>query len=272
MKQLTAWYRALNLLSLDVAGGAVISALFFARIFAIHILPWGWMSLGLTVWIIYTADHLIDAHRTQVPAASTRHRFHQKYFRTILTIWSAAVICDVVLIMLIRKAVLHWGLGLSVTVIIYFLVQPYLKYIKEIVGAFLYCAGVLLPVIALSGGSVDPVARITIAPFALTVLCNLILFSFMDLGRDKQDHHHSLATELGERKTRIVLSILFSLNSVLLLIGAVSHLYSGATLTVLASMNGLLLLIFLFRKRLGADEKFRLLGDAIFFIPLLSLM
>ncbi|HEX8061295.1 MAG TPA: hypothetical protein VF473_10190, partial [Cyclobacteriaceae bacterium] len=54
-------YRTFNLLSLDVALGAVISAAFLGRILNVHILPQGYVLLGIIVWLIYTADHLLDA-------------------------------------------------------------------------------------------------------------------------------------------------------------------------------------------------------------------
>ena len=57
------FYQYINILSLDIAAGAVISAVFFAQIFNVQIKPYGLLALGLTVWIIYTVDHLRDAKK-----------------------------------------------------------------------------------------------------------------------------------------------------------------------------------------------------------------
>jgi len=62
----------------------VICASFFARLLDVAILPQGLISLGLTVWIIYTADHLLDAKKFKNKMRLTeRHRFHQRHFKVI---------------------------------------------------------------------------------------------------------------------------------------------------------------------------------------------
>jgi len=70
VKKLGRIYQFINVLSLDVVAGAMVSALFFARIFKVQILPWGVLALGLTVWTIYTTDHLVDAKRVNIPLSS----------------------------------------------------------------------------------------------------------------------------------------------------------------------------------------------------------
>ena len=72
-------YRILNTLSLDVSIGAVISAMFFAEVLQVKILPYGLATLALTVWIIYTIDHLRDARAIGTKASTARHLFHQHY-------------------------------------------------------------------------------------------------------------------------------------------------------------------------------------------------
>ena len=54
------FYRFINILSIDVAIGAVVNARFFAHLFGVPILHQGLISLGLAIWIIYTTDHLLD--------------------------------------------------------------------------------------------------------------------------------------------------------------------------------------------------------------------
>src|SRR4051812_9177927 len=84
------YYRIFNLLSLDVALGAVISAAFLGRILHVNILPQGFILLGIVVWLIYTADHLLDAWSMREAATSERHRFHQKNFISILIVFLGA--------------------------------------------------------------------------------------------------------------------------------------------------------------------------------------
>src|SRR5260221_9904362 len=123
MKKILATYRIINILSLDVAAGAVVSASFFARIFNVTILPQGLISLGLTVWIIYTADHLLDAKKLKQAASTERHRFHQQHFNILSVAMLLAMLVDFTQIYFIRNVVFRAGLWLSFIVAIYFLVQ-----------------------------------------------------------------------------------------------------------------------------------------------------
>src|SRR5882724_5927551 len=144
MDKLFRAYRLLNILSLDVAAGAIVSALFFAKIFQVVILPYGMISLGLTVWIIYTADHLIDAREIKQPASTERHRFHQRYFKPLFILLIIAGGIDATQLFFIRKTVFFEGLGLAFLIVVYFLLQRHLRFLKEIIGAVLYTGGVVL--------------------------------------------------------------------------------------------------------------------------------
>src|SRR5258708_19860438 len=145
MKKLVQFYQLANLLSIDVVAGAVVSGLFIARILQVHILPWGLAVLGLTVWVIYTTDHLLDARRLGAPAATARHRFHQSHFRELVMVLAVVVVIDVAMTFLIRKPVLSSGLALAGMVGIYLLIQHSLKSLKELSATLLYCSGVALP-------------------------------------------------------------------------------------------------------------------------------
>ena len=55
--------RFMNILSLDVVAGALLSSAFAAALLEVRPAVPYWMVLGMSVWIIYTADHLVDAYR-----------------------------------------------------------------------------------------------------------------------------------------------------------------------------------------------------------------
>src|SRR6478609_8154698 len=148
MRKLNRLYRQLNLLSLDVVAGVVICAVFFSEIFDVHIRPQGLVTLALTVWIIYTTDHLLDAHRIQGTASTERHRFHQQNFLLLFIFLGIGTIINVILIFFIREAVFLWGLWLIGFVVFYLLFQKWLRFFKELIAALLYSGGVMLPSLA----------------------------------------------------------------------------------------------------------------------------
>jgi 4-hydroxybenzoate polyprenyltransferase len=270
MKYFARAYRLINILSIDVAVGAVIGSAFFSKLMAVTMLPQGMTSLGLTVWIIYTTDHLLDARKLRHGASTARHRFHQRYAGILLSLLVLACIIDLVGIYYIRSIVFVHGLWLSLLVGIYFLVQQRIGFLKELMGAILYTAGILL--IPFSVSEKIPVSVFfLIAEFGLIAWINLLLFSWIDQPSDKRDTHRSFATSFGDAITRNVLVFLFVVSAALLLTQFFVH-KTADTFAILLMMNGVLFIIFAYKNLFSQNDRYRLLGDAIFFFPLISLL
>ncbi|MBX2942321.1 MAG: hypothetical protein KF860_08235 [Cyclobacteriaceae bacterium] len=271
MQRIINYYRYLNLLSLDVALGAAISALFLTRIFNVEIRFHGLLCLGLTVWLIYTTDHLVDAKMIRSPASTERHRFHQQYFKMILVLAILILLTILPLLFFIYTPVLSMGVGLGALVIIYFVVQRKLGFLKELLGAVLYCVGVMLPVIALSKMSFNSLISVPAILFFNTALTNLILFSWFDREKDLQDNHSSLVTSVGSKGSKGILYSLFVIQ-LGLIVYAFDSKVEISILLVFVSMYLVLLFIFLKAKWFAFNDRYRLVGDAVFLIPLIYIM
>lgn len=272
MQKIINWYRYFNILSLDVALGAVISTIFLAKIFGVNgIRLQGIVCLGLVVWLIYTADHLLDAKMIKRDASTLRHRFHQRHFSLILSMSGIAFLFTIPLLFFIHKPLLISGLILSALVVLYFLIQRKLSFAKEIFGAMLYCMGVMLPIIALSEMSFQVFGSIPFILFFNTALINLILFSWFDKERDQADNHQSLVIKVGNTTSKMVLGLLFSIQ-----FGLMIYAYSigviHSMLYVFVLMNLVLLLIFMKYKWFAVEDRYRLVGDAVFLIPIIYLV
>ena len=271
MQRIISYYRYFNLLSLDVAMGATISALFLIKLFSVDIRLQGLLCLGLTVWLIYTMDHLVDASKLKSQASTKRHRFHQRNFRAILVLAVVILLTIIPLLFFIYKPVLSMGIGLGVLVVLYFIVQRKLSFLKELVGAMLYSVGVMLPVIALSELSYYSLIEIPSILFFNTALINLVLFSWFDKDKDKLDNHPSLVTRVGDGMSKGILYFLFFVQMVLFvyaLRNGISHL----VLMVFAAMYLVLLLIFVRSGWFAINDRYRLAGDAVFLLPLFYLI
>jgi len=267
MRERLRLYGLLNLLSIDVAIGAVCSALFFGRLLNVSILPSGLITLGLTVWVNYCTDHLFDAARVKGRASTRRHQFHQDHFSLLVKIVVAIVVVIVVLVFFIRTSVFFGGVVLMSIVGAYLILHRWLRFPKEFLIAFLYTGGILLPSI-----SVTPLERsewpwVMIIQFMLIALLNLILFSWFDFENDLRDGNDSFVTMVGDRTSRTVIWIIFAVNFVLFFLTD----FSSAAIIQL-TMNVVLIIIFLNKKVLIKDDRYRLVGDAIFFLPLIDLI
>lgn len=272
MQKLVKFYRLLNTLSIDVAVGAVCCAAWFAILFNVILRPFALISLGLTVWIIYTVDHLLDAQKVKTPASTVRHRFHQKNFSFLLIMLVIAVITNLFFIFFIRKEVFQWGVVLSCTMIVYFLVERHLQYIKEFIISLLFSCGVLLPSLSLTSKPPDVSLMLLITQFILTAFLNLLLFSLFDHYKDNQDRRKSIVTLIGEQRTKQILIFIFACNF-LLMLGAT--LYSPLALertVIIFCMNTILLFVFIRSQWFGKEDRFRLVGDSIFLLPILYVL
>jgi 4-hydroxybenzoate polyprenyltransferase len=268
MGSLLKLYRTINILSLDVAFGAVCSAMFFARLLHVAVLPYGLAALGLTVWIIYTADHLRDARAINNQASSYRHLFHQQYFKILVAFLIVAIIIDVIVIIFIRRPVFFSGLSLTAVVACYLIFQRKLSYLKEFFVAFLYTAGVLLPSVTVTTDEINLFQWELMSQFFLIALLNLLIFSWFDADRDQRDSLSSFVTRFGKHSTRTLIRILFLLIVVL----SFFQFFSGEqliALTTMLFMTLILLIIFSYPRIFEKNETYRLVGDAIFFLPIL---
>ena len=268
MKPISQLYRYCNYLSLDVACGAMICAAFFARILHVTLRPYGLASLGLTVWIIYTTDHLLDVKRLNHEASSQRHRFHQINFRQLLIALLAAALVDLLLVFFVRKPILNWGMSLSVVVLLYLLLQRSLVVFKELIVSLLYAAGILLPALSLTMKLISASEIILIAIFMQTAFINLVLFSWYDLEQDLTDKHFSLVTYLGRSLVKNILIVLFSVQTVLL-VGLILISSYQIEAFILVAMNLPLLILLVFPENFSEDNQYRIIGDIVFMFPII---
>jgi len=263
------FYHYINLLSIDVALGAVVSSAFFARILGVEVLPQGFLLLGIIVWLIYTADHLLDAWSMQEAATSERHRFHQKHFTTILVIFSITGIAAIGLIFLIRIQLITAGIFFGIFVVIYLLVSRALKYFKELAGSLLYTGGVLLPAWSLHPGPLNQSQVTLIVIFALIAFTNMLIFARFSIEEDILNRQKSLATVMGIRSMNTLISVVTTICFVVMIVQAVHHF--SIELLVLFVMEVVLSIVFVV-KYFRYNDRYRIYGDAIFLLPAIVLI
>lgn len=270
MARLLNFYRLLNILSMDVALGAVCCAAWFAKVFEVQLRPYALLALGFTVWIIYTADHLMDALKIKKEASTERHRFHQKHFRMLVIGVVIAGMIDLALIFFIRAKILYAGLILAIVVGLYLLINRWLGFVKEFVIALVYCGGVLLPSLSLKNYSLNVPEVFLLVSFFLTALINLILFSGYDVLADKLDGYNSFALKFGRTITQNVLSLIFLVQAMIIILLFMMHVWDYGCL--LLAMNSMLFLLFLRPTYFSRNDGHRLCGDAVFLFPVVFLV
>lgn len=258
-------YRYVNLLSIDVALGAVVSAAFFARVLNVELLPQGYALLALSVWMIYTADHLVDAWNMPQAATSERHLYHQKYFLRILGSLIVLAIVAIGLAFVIRVQILAAGFFFAAFVVVYLLFSRWLKYFKELAGCLLYTGGVLLPAWSIHEEPLNEDQQLYISIFALIVLANLLMFARLSMREDLSNQQNSLATLVGARTMNFLVRIVIVGGFALVVFGGAYAI--TPELITLASMLLATALVFEV-KFFHVHDRYRVFGDGVFFIPL----
>lgn len=269
-------YQIFNALSLDVAIGACISAAFVASYLGISVYWITLLALSISVWIIYTLDHLIDAKSIRHRPHTFRHYFHQQYFNAISTALAIAGLTELMLLWYLPFPTLLWGMGLLSVVVLYFLVLWLFRfkkvYHKEVLIAMVYTCGVFLPSLSISRFPLDKPFVLLFLQIFLVALSNLLIFSALETRSDTLDEQKSLATILGEVSVKQIIWILLIVGIAFAIVGMLTTDPKGAAAHgVLLLMNVLLSLI-LALPSWHKNDNYRFIGDGIFYIPLVYIL
>lgn len=228
-----------------------------------------YVALGAAVWLIYTLDHLIDARRTTNPS-NPRHLFHQKHFQTLLLTAGGVLILSLWNIYFLPEAVIKNGAVLSSIAIAYLILVWWIKqlWVKELVVAIVYAFGIYLAPLTLKP-FVGPDDVLVVGQLGLIAFLNLMVFSFYDKERDVQDGFNSLVLRLGISTS---IWIIHALGIITIAISIARFCVTADSLQLCyASMGICLYVIFLIPRFFQESERFRMVGDGVFFIPILFL-
>lgn len=274
-------YRYLHFLSLDIVLGALATSFFAARLFASD--PgWIWyITLALTVWLLYMGDHMLDAWKHRKKIERDLHYFMMKNRKTI--VWSMGVVAVVNILLifnLLDQELMKYALVLAGLVLLFYAMRHvfrknrFLSVPGEFFVLLIYMAGTWLgPAVAMEGSFEVGQGMIALI-FMGVLLMNLGVISLYDMKLDSRMGITSLANLLGMKRTRNLLlgtAIAIYLISVLQFMVNEMDRYSQYAL-ILAGMCTILLLVVYYPSRFRKNDYFRMAADAVLFMGFLSLL
>ncbi len=272
------FYRYLNALSIDVVAGAVVCALFFAKLLQSELPVVVLVTLALAVWSVYCMDHLWDARRSPNPTLTFRHYFHKSYRKLLTTVLVVVLILGIVLFWCLPDPVKSMGFILTLSILIYFLTSFFWAskpvYHKELLIAFAYSFGVILGPFALRQTPITAPHLLIFIQFTTLAFSNLLLFSYFDTKSDTEQNFGSLSRSIGKKNTRLIIVMLLTLLVVTTIIGFLiwfDQVLIRQSQWVLALMTVPLIVTLTWQSYFGQSDRYRILGDTSFFIPLLIL-
>ncbi len=258
---LSSTYKTFQNLSLDIVAGAVILLRFFSSQLSVETPFMAYVLLGGSVWIIYTIDHLKDSKRAKV-GSRARYQFHLQYQRPLAgVIIMVLLICLVGIFLIPSEMLLPGGLIFLLSAVYLGLHRLLANWgLKEAYIALIYTCGVLITPFALAKCVQWDIFWLL---FLLT-LSNLLLFSLIERKEDSDDGFDSIATVFSKEQVDRILVVVLSVGLTTLLLGE---------LTV---VRGYFLCAFVLYGSLLANQewarkaqRYRILGDGVFLIPIL---
>jgi len=274
-------YRKLHFLSLDIVGGALASSVFMAKLWDAQPGHIWYLALGLTVWLLYTGDHVVDAWRHRKKGLREMHQFIFSYRRPILYAMAIFLIVDLFLIFsLLDKEVLKLSLILAVFVFLFYGMRHLFRrnrffYIPgEVFVLLIYLAGVSLGPMVLRQEWVGTTHLMVVLMMAGILMMNMGIISLYDTRLDSRLGIASLAIVLGKVGCRFVVLI-----SGLMILGLsfLQFMVSGNTTIsylgfILAGMALIMLLILYSPSYFRKNDGYRLMADAVLYLGFLSLL
>lgn len=270
-------YQYIRAFSLDVVAGAAISARWIGNYFKVDIPTEAIIALSITVWLIYTLDHLLDARKIQPKRALLRHLLHYKNAPILFAMVAMMSIVLIFTVQYLSTDLFLMGLILGAIVIAYLLFVHYIRkkpyWGKEWFIAVVYASGICLPTAAHLGEIPFSLVYFWVLFFLLASI-NLLIFNMFEYKTDREFGFSSFATVKGHDFTRrVILLLLLSFIG----IWSVSFLLisSNAFLDYQAMfifMGSVLAMVLSKETILREEEWYRVIGDIIFVLPIIELI
>jgi 4-hydroxybenzoate polyprenyltransferase len=283
MFRISHFYKVFQALSLDIVAGALICSVAISNYYQAQVSYSALVCLAIAVWLIYTIDHLLDAKKTGDKSAAFRHRFHQQYKKPIMVFVVLWVVAGMAMAYILPRIILYNGLtGVLLTGVYFLLLQKKWFWQKEVCIAIGYTWGICLAPVCINWGYLSLVQLLLIPQVFLLVFANLLIFSWFDMNNDKQDGHKSMVIRWGEKQARIGIILIIMAGVLLSIFTMLAPLSSplsfgegqGVRLmeALLLLMFGILWLIFKNHPFFRKNDAYRVIGDGIFFIPVLFIL
>ena len=227
--------------------------------------------LGLSVWIIYVLDRLLDNQKLDFNLTE-RHLFHRENAKILWYFIGFLVTICTILVFYLPQNIIIFGIIISSLTGIYLLIigkissNNNFQHYKELITTFVYVSAVFGTTVLHNLQSSSFFIGLV---FLLIVFQNLLLFSLSEL--KKNIHSFNLAEHFGIKKSN---SILVAITFIILIFSFIlidfsTFNYQNKVVFIEIIMSLILLLINQFDNFFLINDRYRWVGDGVFLLPLL---
>ncbi len=266
----------IHVLSLDVCLGVLGSGALATVITGARMKTAWWLLLPLSVWVIYTLDHLLDGKKVGPGSINPRHKFHYDHFKILSILCSiAAFVSALLAFLLLREIVLIGGAILAALAFLHLGIARWgkLRFGKEFSVALIYSLGVWFGPFLVVGFRSWTVPVLFFL-FFLGAVLNLIMNSLMEADMDSQEGQVYLLGSLSPKLAKewaLRLSLLGFLAALLLAAGTRKFAPGGSissclVISLICVVPGGILR---YADKFQDSQEYRIIGEGVFILGLL---
>lgn len=259
--------------------GVPICTKFFAELQAQHIDNWTLVALGVSVFIIYTVDHIIDGYKWKEKSYALRHLLHYKYASKLIVILLFLGCFEVfLLIYKLPTPSIQFGVIVSCMVLIY-LILHYVKagiFNRTLIGKEMVISLVVSAcfVYLPRFHAEFSIAVSDLLFFVMAVMLNfgnLMLFSMYDLEIDQKAEFKAHRSQNTKKHLKLISLVALLISAVLMILLYWNYMLNTFGFLVLAFMVITLLITWRYQFFFEKNERYRLAGDLIYVYPIIYL-
>ncbi|MBV6648002.1 MAG: hypothetical protein KI790_21250 [Cyclobacteriaceae bacterium] len=259
---------------MDIVLGAIVVCAYVARELRVT-MPWEcYVALGLAIWLIYTIDHFLDTQKVE-QLATARHRFLREHSLFLQWLCVLILVAGSILAFRLPREIIFWALGMGLCSITYLLIAFWRRsfLLKEVLVAIIYSSGVLLAPYVIAVDTLTFAMFLTFLELLLLALINLLIFAFLEYDQDKAYGFHSIVQSIGLRKTYRLIWIIILLTFLLAFFDlSIMDIETRVSPVPFIVMLSIFALIFAKKDYFANQERYRIIGDGAFLVPIIFLL
>lgn len=271
----------LEVLSIDICVGVLGAGALAQSVFRAAMKPAWWVLLPLSVWVVYTTDHLFDALKVGPDAANQRHRFHHKHMRPLAGLAIVGAVTALLLaVIYLRELVIAGGLVVGALALVHVLLAFWgkVRFGKEISVGLIYTTGVCFAPVLNRGTGISWFELSFLAGLLLAAWLNLFMNSVIEYRVDRTDDQIFVLAKISRvwvRRAVLYVSLAGTLvfAAVTVALAAQSdQLRQPAAYLILALYCAVPGLVLRYERHLAPGGAYRIIAEWVFAVGLIVLL
>jgi 4-hydroxybenzoate polyprenyltransferase len=270
--------RIIRLFSLDIVAGAIAALVFSSTVMGTQLHRGYYLIMGITVWLIYTVDHLMDGAKSGGKSeVYSRNFFFHNRVPIILAVLLLLVFDFRLIIYRLDEKIIEFAMGPGIAVMVYLVLNRFYGnsskwfFIKEVWITIIYTLAIWGGPVIYAGDIISLPQMMIIGSFGLIIFGNVLIYSIYERETDELEGHRSFVSDFG-LKTTVNTAVYSTVVSIILALSAVIMLHSDLLYSIpLVLIATGLLLILSYPGIFGIRQRYGIIADLLLLLFLLVL-